>query len=163
MYSKLIRRFQQRFGENLGAIIRFGSKARGLGRATSDVDLIIILKHLPENLREVEKQTASSLFHTFGTTFDLHLFTVTGFSENLVPGSFVLGIFLGYDLLFDRLNVKEIIERARERLKGKDIVYKGKYGRWNISKVSQILKSYREFRIFCKTHVPRKTSIHSRY
>lgn len=51
--QSLIACFQQHFGDNLVAIVLFGSRARGEARPESDYDIFLLAKNLPE--RPVER------------------------------------------------------------------------------------------------------------
>ena len=88
-------------GENLKAIIVFGSTIY-LGKG-KDIDLIIIIdKEI--NIRgklELEYKLKQILQKTIpNKIFDVHVFNLKEFKENLQPGTMLSGLALGYEIIY---------------------------------------------------------------
>lgn len=48
LLEKLVRRLEDRFGDDLVSVVLYGSVARGTATANSDVDLLVVCRRLPE-------------------------------------------------------------------------------------------------------------------
>src|SRR5262249_36497692 len=57
--AKLITRLQERFAEELLAVALYGSYARGEAGADSDVDLMVVVRHLPVEWTDIFAREAS--------------------------------------------------------------------------------------------------------
>ena len=120
---------------NVLAIILFGSYARF--SKGNDIDLIVIVKDIPKDIKDnLEKKLSIDLTrrYRYRKVFDIHILTLDSFLENLKPPSFISGIFLGYEVIYDKINIKNIVECMRERLRRLGIKYTfiDKYGVWTI-------------------------------
>ena len=131
MFYKITRKILDEVGDVL-AIILFGSYARfGKGQ---DIDLIVIIRD-KLNLKkkeELERNLASKLNKEFNYKylFDIHIFDLETFKKNLRPPNFLSGLFLGYEILYDKIGIKTIIEEKRKDAKGYTLV--DKYGIWRL-------------------------------
>ncbi|RLE85148.1 MAG: hypothetical protein DRJ41_01785 [Thermoprotei archaeon] len=129
----------------LGVIV-FGSRVY-MGEG-NDIDLLVILDDelkLKEKIR-LEAFIASKLRRTFkGATFDVHVFDVQGFQENLVPGSFLSGLALGYQVLYERGGVEEKIINFLKNLSKERCTLHNKYGTWNLGFHALILLKRKGF------------------
>ncbi|MDW7986296.1 MAG: hypothetical protein RMI88_03675 [Nitrososphaerota archaeon] len=134
-------------GSRLTAIILFGSSIY-MGRG-EDVDLLIVVNHidsLDEKL-DLEEEIKCFLNRSFNyeVIFDAHVLSLNQFRENLRIGSFLSGLSLGYQIIYDRSNMieEEILEMLKSLSKSRYIIV-NKYGRWNLSKIAEIKLRIRE-------------------
>ena len=130
MFYKIVERILEELKDDVLAIILFGSYAR-FGKG-NDIDLVVITKHkFPISKKEeIERKLVSNLNKEFNYKylFDVHIFDIEGFKKNLKPPNFLSGIFLGYKVLYDKVNVQKIIESMKKYAKGYTLV--DKYGVW---------------------------------
>lgn len=138
--SKINRVLETLLGSRLIAIILFGSSIyMGHGR---DVDLLVLVDHvdgLSEKI-DLEEEIKILLNRSFNyrILFDVHVLDLDQFNENLNIGSFLSGLSLGYQIIYDKSNIeKEIIEMFKALSNSRYIVV-NKYGRWNLSKIAEI-------------------------
>jgi len=108
------------------AIILFGSYARFFkGR---DIDLIIVTsKNMKEKEFEIKKRLEKEFNYKY--VFDVHILDLETFKKCLEPPNFLSGIFLGYIVLYDKINIKEIIESKRRDY---GYIFVDRYGIWHI-------------------------------
>ena len=95
------------------------------------------VKDIPKDIKDnLEKKLSIDLTrrYRYRKVFDIHILTLDSFLENLKPPSFISGIFLGYEVIYDKINIKNIVECMRERLRRLGIKYTfiDKYGVWTI-------------------------------
>jgi len=116
----------------VAGIILFGSTVYlGEGR---DVDLLVVLRDevgVEEKMR-LEYILAGSLERSIRRPLDIHVFGMKGLRENLIPGSFLSGLALGYKVLYDEGGVEEMILRFLEKLSETTYRLHNKYGSWNL-------------------------------
>lgn len=139
-YNRIVEVIRQVLGESVLSIILFGSVVY-LGRG-EDVDLIVVIDReldIKEKLR-LEYEVSQALFWTFrDVVFDVHIMDMSNFEENLVPGTFLSGLALGYEILFDRVNIEEKVLKFLEELSRERYVLHNKYGSWDLSHYARVL------------------------
>ncbi len=122
------------------SIIVFGSTIyMGRGR---DIDLIVIidkLKGLAEK-QELEYTLMIELMKKHkDLIFDVHVMDIELFRENLVPGTFLSGLALGYTILYDEINIEKQILDFLNKLSREKYILHNKYGSWDLSKHARIM------------------------
>jgi len=119
--------------DRLKAIIVFGSMIY-LGKG-NDLDLLIIIDTL-DTLKEkfnLESKISQILRREFPDyNFDVHIFSVEEFKDNLSPGSFLSGLALGYEVIYDKVNLESEILLFLERLSKDKYLLHNRYGTWNL-------------------------------
>jgi len=74
-----------------------------------------------------------------GYNVDPHVMDLEMFRENLVPGSFLSGLALGYEIVYDRIGVEKLILEFLEKLAKTKYVLHNEYGSWELSRHAYIL------------------------
>jgi len=74
----------------------------------------------------------------YEVVFDAHILDLEQFNENLKIGSFLSGLSLGYQVIYDKNNVEEKIVEMLKTLSKSRYIMVNKYGRWNLSKIAEI-------------------------
>jgi len=133
LYDTLVNLSRKLFDNNLCAVVIFGSAVyMGGGR---DVDVLIVVDRdvdLGEKIR-LELKISKELRNALGmTAIDVHVLSLRDFEDNLVPGSFLSGLALGYDILLDSCSVESRILRFLEDLSKERCVLHNRYGSWNL-------------------------------
>ena len=125
--------------DRLKAIVVFGSMIY-LGRG-NDLDLIIVIDSL-DTLKEkfnLESKISQILHREFPDyNFDIHVFSVEEFKGNLSPGSFLSGLALGYEVIYDKVDLESEILFFLKRLSEEKYLLHNKYGTWNLSFYAKI-------------------------
>lgn len=139
--SKISKSLKNFLGDRLIAVILFGSSIY-MGHG-NDVDLLIIVDHLESldeklDLEEEVKRLLNRFFN-YEIVFDVHVLSFRQFDENLKIGSFLSGLSLGYQIIYDRSSIIEekILEMLRALSRSRYIIV-NKYGKWNLSKIAEI-------------------------
>ena len=139
-YSKILNLILDFLDVKVLGVVVFGSTVY-IGEG-NDVDLLVILSdelELKEKMR-LEELIASKLRRAFKEVmFDVHVFDIQGFQENLVPGSFLSGLALGYLVLYERGGVEEKIVNFLRNLSKEKYTLHNKYGTWNLGFHASIL------------------------
>ena len=135
---------KKKFGDDLVSIVLFGSYARGDFKETSDVDLLVIAKNLPESVWERDKMMEEITWEIFlKHEEDLQPILSTPEETTMAMKSknpFFFSILLGYKIILDKesffeKNLKEIV--VSNILKNPPIfVYGGK--RWRLEKLAKL-------------------------
>jgi predicted nucleotidyltransferase len=136
---------KEKFKENLISIVLFGSYARGNFKETSDVDLLVIVKDLPESVWERDKLIKEITWKIF-LKYDEDLQPILSTPEEIIMAMknnnpIFFGILLGYKIIIDEGNffeksLKEIV--ASRIVKNPPLfVYGGKI--WRLEKIAENL------------------------
>ncbi|MET1159356.1 MAG: hypothetical protein ABWW65_00175 [Thermoprotei archaeon] len=129
------------------AIIVFGSSIYwGKGR---DLDVVVIIEN-SINYKEklgIEYEIAKQLQKRLEKNIDIHVFGYRDFLENLVPGSFLAGLALGYEIIYDRIGIEKYIFEYLERLSKEKYVLVNEYGEWRIDHHARVTLSLRKKRV----------------
>ena len=116
------------------AIILFGSTVyMGRGR---DLDVIVIVENYfkdPIN-DSIELRTKLNKMLKYNPIVDVHVFTIEDFKSNLTPGSFLSGLALGYEIIYDRSrgHIHELIMKMLEELSRSEHILVNRYGEWSL-------------------------------
>ncbi len=132
MFFKVVKIILENLPETL-SIILFGSYAR-FGKGNDIYIAVIIRKNI--NLKEkeeIERKLMKILDKEFEYkfSFDVHVLSLKIFEKKVEPPRFLSGIFLGYEILYGKINIKKIIEEKRRKLKC-EYTYVDKFGTWKI-------------------------------
>jgi uncharacterized protein len=130
---------KEKFKENLVSIVLFGSYARGNFKETSDVDLLVIVKDLPESVWERDKMIEEILWKIL-LEKHIKISPILVEPEEIKmhakwPNPLFYGIILGYSILFDKEFFESIIGIVRERIKKKDPIYIEGDKEWRLMKL----------------------------
>ncbi|MCX8191156.1 MAG: nucleotidyltransferase domain-containing protein, partial [Candidatus Aenigmarchaeota archaeon] len=120
--------------------VLFGSYARGEQKKTSDLDLLVVVKDLPENFwkrDEISKKLSSRFFEKYGVYLEVLLAKDSEIKKHAEwPNPIFFGILLGYRILYGEEFFEEVIYIAKERIKEIKPVYVDKWGRkWEMKKL----------------------------
>ncbi len=134
MYEVLLSVSRKMFGDALCAVVVFGSSVyMGRGR---DIDVLIVIDR-DMDVKEKIGLELSFLKELRSTGMiplvDVHILSLRDFEDNLVPGSFLSGLALGYRILLDVCGIEDRIIRFLERLSKEKYVLHNRYGSWNLS------------------------------
>ncbi len=133
-YEEIRKMIENLLGKHVLGIVLFGSTIyMGEGR---DIDIVIIVeKELNEKEKlELEAELSRRLFRSMSDiVFDVHIMSLRDFEDNLVPGSFLSGLALGYEVLLDRVGIEDRIVKFLENLSNTRYVLYNEYGEWNLS------------------------------
>jgi predicted nucleotidyltransferase len=108
---------EARFGEDLIALIAFGSQVLGTARAESDLDLLVVIRGLPR--RRLDRQgLLISFAHQVSDDFASRMSAIPLTPEEAVTTKpFYLGMLEGHRVLVDRDGFfARIMERLQRRL-----------------------------------------------
>ena len=134
LYNKITLKTKEILGENLKAIIVFGSTIY-LGKG-KDIDLIIIIDKeidvkdklkLEYKLKQILQKTIPNKI------FDVHIFNLKEFKENLKPGTMLSGLALGYETIYGEQVIEPLILEFLQKLSREKYILHNKYGTWNLS------------------------------
>ena len=125
-------------GNKLLGVIMFGSYIYlGYG---NDVDLLVIIGEKIDLKAKfhLEREISKTLSKGTGLIFDVHILSMDEFRDNLKPGSFLSGLALGYEAIYDRDEIEDnILDFLRELSKTKYILH-NEYGSWDLSHMARI-------------------------
>ncbi len=134
LYSKIVLRIREILGENLRAIIVFGSTIY-MGRG-NDIDLIVVTDEemnmkdrlkLEYRLKQVLQRIVKDKI------FNVHVFNLEEFERNLQPGSMLSGLALGYEVIYGEQIVEPLILNFLKQLSRGKYILHNRYGTWNLS------------------------------
>lgn len=109
---------EDRFGDDLVALVVFGSQMTGLARPESDLDVVLVIRGLPPgrmDRRRVVRPIIRSVGDAFAETVSTILLTPEE-AQTIKP--FYLGILEGHRLVVDRGGIfRGILDRLEHRLR----------------------------------------------
>ncbi len=147
LYDEVKSRIKNVLGSNLVAIVVFGSTIYvGEGE---DVDLVVVVNEeidLKEKLKLEHKVRQVLQKAVRGKVFDVHIFSLEEFKENLQPGTLLSGLALGYEVIYGEEVVEPLILNFLRKLSNEKYVLHNKYGTWDLSfhaKITWKLRSRR--------------------
>jgi predicted nucleotidyltransferase len=114
--QKLINCLKEYFGDNLVAVVFFGSRARGEAQTTSDYDIFVVANDLPRRPFERHRYVKKAISLKFDQKICIHAKTKKEFESGFPP----LYLDLGVDgqILYDTDNyMKEKLLRIQEIIK----------------------------------------------
>ncbi len=127
------------FRSDVLAVIFFGSCIyRGFGR---DLDIIVVVKDYRvdsfRDSRQLRMYLDKSLEYRVLT--DVHVLSEKDFIGNLVPGTFLSGLALGYRIVYSRIDyLEEKILEMLEELAKTDYTLINRYGEWRLEHHAKI-------------------------
>jgi predicted nucleotidyltransferase len=113
------------------AIVFFGSRVIGKHREDSDVDVLIVVRK--GRNKDFSKERLSFLKET-GVRLDTTVFDEEEFKENLTLGTVMMGVSVAYCVAYDRMGVKELLEKYCEEVKPYNAVLILPYGKFTVGK-----------------------------
>ena len=118
-------------GKELLTVILFGSYVYNKQKA-KDIDIIVIVDHLKDIHDKVnaEVEITKKLIRLFKRSLDVLVFDLDTFKENLVVGTVLTGLVLGYNVLYDKIGVEKLIHNFIEEISKEDeyvLIKKRKY------------------------------------
>lgn len=137
MLSKIKTVFKSVGKEVLGVIV-FGSYIYSPLKS-HDIDLLIIINSLKDINEKINLEVKASieLKKVVRKPIDVHIFDFETFRENLEPGSFLSGLTLGYRILYDKVNLVEVIrEFIRKISETEEYIYMKKRV-WNLALIAK--------------------------
>lgn len=118
------------FNKVLKALVIFGSST--FSKSPNDLDLLVVIDELGSVSEkfELELSISKSLRDLRSSKpFDIIVLDVKSLEENVVPGSFLTGLILGYKVIYDDLGFKYLIKDIVKRLVSTDDFILIKHGR----------------------------------
>jgi len=143
--EEFVKACKREFKKDLVSIVLFGSYARGDFKETSDVDMLVIVKKLPESVWERDKLMEKITWKIF-LKYNEDLQPILSTTEEIKAAMknnnpMFFGILLGYRILMDR---EGFFERSLKEIVAKNImknpplfVYGDK--RWRLEKIAKSL------------------------
>jgi len=130
---------KEKFKENLVSIVLFGSYARGNFKETSDVDLLVIVKNLPESVWERDN-LIKEIIWTILVKRRVRISPMLVEPEEIKmhaewPNPIFYGILLGYHTLLGSEFFEDIIRLVKERIRVKDPLYVEGNKEWRLIKL----------------------------
>jgi predicted nucleotidyltransferase len=130
---------KEKFKENLVSIVLFGSYVRGNFKETSDVDLLVIFKKLPESVWERDKMMEEILWKIL-LEKHVRVSPIIVEPEEIKmhakwPNPLFYGILLGYHTLLGSKFFEDIISLVKERIRVKDPLYVEGNKEWRLIKL----------------------------
>jgi hypothetical protein len=104
--NEFVRLCKKKFGNNLVSIVLFGSHARGTATKYSDIDLLVIVKNLPDDWRERDRLVIA-LEHEVGSKYSIPITSIVASKREFLDGveagnALLFGISKGYVVLHDK-------------------------------------------------------------
>ena len=115
--SEIVNALQDRFGEALISVVLFGSRPQGRALPHSDYDILVVVsdemiekgRSVRRHLEEVMVKHQVPIEAVTISKDELLFMTETRFP-------LVLGVLLGYKILYDKMGVKQILEELEKRI-----------------------------------------------
>lgn len=129
-----------KFSSDLVSIVLFGSYARGTATKYSDIDLLVIVKNIPEDWREQDK-VLGDLELYFLKKYHKRVFPILTAPEAVVNSVKIgnplfYGILRGYCILFDRDDFfKKLMQKVWVKVKIDKPIFYDREGRWELAKI----------------------------
>jgi predicted nucleotidyltransferase len=99
------------FGKVLKALVIFGSSA--FSRNPNDIDLLVVVNKLSSVNEKIELELSISRSLRDlepGKPFDVVVLDVEMLKENMVVGSFLTGLVLGYRVVYDEIGFDDLVK-----------------------------------------------------
>ncbi|MEM5810916.1 MAG: nucleotidyltransferase domain-containing protein [Candidatus Aenigmatarchaeota archaeon] len=129
---------KKKFEKNLVSIVLFGSYARGTYKETSDIDLLVVAKELPEKWNERKKlfeEISEKIYKKYGKYLEVIPLTPKELSLNLRDSSSLFITFvIGHKVLFDDGTFAREFREFSSSLANKNFVYYEGRDKWEIRK-----------------------------
>jgi len=119
--SEIVNALRERFGEALTSVVLFGSRPQGRAQPHSDYDILVVVSNetiekgrsVRRHLEEIMVRHQVPLEAITISKDELSFMVETRFP-------LILGLLLGYKILYDRMGIKQILEEL-----DKEIGHKG--------------------------------------
>jgi predicted nucleotidyltransferase len=132
---------KEKFKENLISIVLFGSYARGNFKETSDVDLLVIVKNLPKlwkGRKKLFEEIAKKIGEKYGKYIEILPLTEEEFTSNINHcNSFLITLFLGHRVLFDKNFFVESFKNFANIVRKERFLYYEGEKRWEIKELAE--------------------------
>jgi len=113
------------------AVIFFGSRVIGKYRRDSDVDVLIVVRK--GGNKDFSKERLSFLKET-GVRLDTTVLDEEEFKENLTLGTVMMGVSVAYCIAYDRMGVKELLEKYCEEVEPYNATLILPYGKFTVGR-----------------------------
>jgi len=114
---EIVERLKVKYEDRLLSIVLFGSTAQGRRKLESDLDVIVILTDATESDRNV-RSGLENIMIEYEIPIDSLVFTVDEFKYMLdQKHPLILGVLLGYKVIYDRLGVSELLNEVEASLR----------------------------------------------
>jgi len=125
-------------GKKVLATILFGSYVYS-PRKARDIDMIVIVDYL-KNINDkvtLEVEISRKLRKLFRKNIDIQVFDIESFEENLIAGTFLTGLVLGYKIIYDTIGVEEKIREFIKEIGKEDKYVFIKKRKWNLAAIAK--------------------------
>jgi len=139
MLNKILNEFlnkcKEKFGDDLISIILFGSYARGTATEYSDIDLLVIVKNLPERRIDRHKVLRDEVLY-FIFKYGVNISPILIKPTDLLPkeiNPLMYGILTGYKIIYDKNDFwKNYIEKIKPIVKRMKPIFVDREKEWKI-------------------------------
>jgi len=125
-------------GKKVLATILFGSYVYS-PRKAKDIDMIVIVDNL-KNINDkitLEVEISRKLRKLFRKNIDIQVFDIESFEENLIVGTFLTGLVLGYKIIHDTIGVEKKIQEFIKEISKEDKYVFIKKRKWNLAAIAK--------------------------
>jgi predicted nucleotidyltransferase len=139
--NEFVEACKRKFGEKLVSIVLFGSYARRNFRETSDIDLLVIVKELPKGWKE-RKRLFEEVIKKISETYRKYIEVIPLTEKELIANidhsnSFLITLFLGHRVLFDKNFFVENFRNFAKFLKKERFLYYEGGKKWEIKELAE--------------------------
>jgi len=131
---------RQTFGSALVSVVLFGSYAQGVASPESDIDLLVIVKNLPEG-SDKQEPLLDSLEFPILKKYHLCASVILTTPEAVLNGvdtdnPLFFGIWTGYSVLFDSGDFfRHCLKTVRQHIQASKPVFIDRRKRWNLAEI----------------------------
>lgn len=131
---------RQTFGSDLISVVLFGSYAQGIASRESDIDLLVIVKNLPEG-SDQQEPLLDSLELPILKKYHLCASVILTTPEAVLNGvntdnPLFFGILVGYSVLFDTNDFfLHCLKTVRQQVRASKPVFIDRRTRWNLAEI----------------------------
>jgi len=115
---QIVRKILKKRGKRLVSLAIFGSSVYNPMKA-EDIDLLIIVDLVKDVFEKsnLEMELSKTLKKVMPkTSFDVVIFDIESFKENLEPGTIASGLIYGYKILYDELGLEKLLVPLIEKI-----------------------------------------------
>jgi uncharacterized protein len=131
---------RETFGNDLVSVVLFGSYAQGAASPESDIDLLVIVKNLPEG-SDQQEQLLDSLELPILKKYHLCASVILTTPEAVLNGvntdnPLFFGIWTGYSVIFDSGDFfRHCLKTVRQHVRTSKPVFIDRRKRWNLAEI----------------------------
>ena len=117
LYRDVLDGLKARYGDRLLSVVLFGSRFQGRAKAHSDLDVLVLLSEVEDEDRYA-RAALEEVMVRYVMPMDVLVFTWDEFCfmvEQRFP--LVLGVLLGYEVIYDKVGVSKLLSDADESLR----------------------------------------------